>query len=382
MKQPVVNTLSQQDLLALLAAKEQEILRLQHDNMQLNEYIESQKAISQKNYENYESILTQANQQKSELEKAMSRLQETNEEMEMQRSYLEATITELEQTLTRLQETNEEMEMQRSYLEETIKELDKINSNMAASINYARRIQKAMLPSFTHLQQYIPESFVLLKPKDVVSGDFYWYSIHGNQVIVAAVDCTGHGVPGALMSIIGHSLLNKIVNVLKIFSPDRILYALNLSLNNMLNQDETNNKDGMDLAICNIDLKNKTLEYAGAHNPLIMFQDGKMQIIKADRVSIGGWNNHQTHHFTKHSFSLEKPTRLYMFSDGYADQFGGGNTGSEPKRLGSGRFREILASLQEQPISQHSDLLQHALREWKMGYPQIDDILVMGLQIG
>lgn len=382
MKQPAINTYSQKDLLALLAAKEQEVLRLQQDNMQLNEYIENQKAISQKNYENYESILAQANQQKAELESTMGRLQESNEEMEMQRSYLEVTITELEQTLTQLQETNEEMEMQRSYLEETIKELDKTNSNVAASINYAQRIQKAMLPSFAHLQQYIPESFVFLKPKDVVSGDFYWYSIHGNQVIVAAVDCTGHGVPGALMSIIGHSLLNKIVNVLKIFSPDRILYALNLSLNNMLNQDETNNKDGMDLAICNIDLKNKTLEYAGARNPLIMFQNGEMQIIKADRVSIGGWNNYQTHHFTKHSFSLEKTTRLYMFSDGYADQFGGGDTSGEIKRLGSPRFREILASLQEKPISQHSDLLQSTLREWKMGYPQIDDILVMGLQIG
>ena len=353
MKQPAVNTHLQQDLLALLSAKEQEIIHLKQENARLNEYIETQKAIYQKNYENHESILMQANQQKQELEHAIAKLQETNEEMEMQRTYLE----------------------------ETIKELDKTNSKIAASIKYAQRIQKAMLPSFIHLQQYIPKSFVLLKPKDVVSGDFYWYSIHGNQVILAAVDCTGHGVPGALMSIIGHSLLNEIINVLKIFSPDRILYALNLSLNNMLNRDETKNKDGMDLAICNIDLKNKTLEYAGARNPLVIFQNGEMQIIKADRVSIGGWNNSQISHFTKHSFSLEQTTRIYMFSDGYADQFGGANTGGEIKRLGSQKFREILASLQDYPINQHPDLLNDILHEWKMGYPQIDDILIMGLQI-
>ncbi|MDW8205054.1 MAG: SpoIIE family protein phosphatase [Cytophagales bacterium] len=381
MKQSTTHIYSQEDLLALLLAKEEQIRELQQENTQLKQCIEQQKKASQKNYENYETILQQANQQKAELEKAMRRLQESNEEMEMQRNYLEATVNELEQTLKQLQESNEEMEMQRRYLEETIKELDKTHSNLSASINYAQRIQKALLPSFTHLQQYLPNSFVLLKPKDIVSGDFYWYSIQGNQIIIAAVDCTGHGVPGALMSIIGHSLLEKIVNILKIFSPERILQALNLSLNTMLNQDETHNKDGMDLAICKIDLKNKTLEYAGARNPLIFFQEGCMQVIKADRISIGGWNHHQHYSFTKHSFVLDKPTTIYMFSDGFADQFGGKSTGGETKRLGSTKFREILASLQQYPIHQHADLLQDILREWKMGYPQIDDILVIGLQI-
>ncbi|WP_448518492.1 SpoIIE family protein phosphatase [Rhodoflexus sp.] len=382
MKQTVTDTSHlHQDLLALLAAKEEEIKRLRQENAYLNEYIEEQKLISQKNYENYESILAQANQQKQELEQTMATLQESKDEMDMQRTYLEATIAELEQTLKQLQETNEEIEMQRGYLEATIEELDKTNSKVAASINYAQRIQKAILPSFAHLQRFLPNSFAFLKPKDVVSGDFYWYSIHGNQIIVAAVDCTGHGVPGALMSIIGHSLLDKIVNVLKIFSPDRILYALNLSLNDMLNQDETNNKDGMDLAICKIDLASKTLEYAGARNPLILFQNGEMRVIKADRMSIGGWHNYNSHQFTKHSFSLQETTTLYMFSDGFADQFGSGDTRGEIKRFGSAKFREMLASFQQQPISEHPKLLENALKEWKMGYPQIDDILVVGIQI-
>lgn len=378
---PPVEPLSYSDLLQLLQAREREIARLQSEIAYLKEIHQKDLSSFQEKQQAYENLLEHFKNQEKDFQQTLQKLRETNEEMEMQRNYLEATVAELEKTLQKLQESNEEMEMQRNYLQETVKELDRINSNMAASINYAQRIQKAMLPSFAHLQQYLPQSFVLLKPKDVVSGDFYWYSVQGHQIILAAVDCTGHGVPGALMSIIGHSLLEKVVNVLKIFSPERILFALCLSLQTMLNQDETHNKDGMDLAVCKIDLRDKVLEYAGARSPLVMFQNGQMQVIKPNRKGIGGWSGAENCQFTKHTFSLEVPTVLYMFSDGFADQFGGSSVKTQAKRLGSANFYQMLASLQSYPVAQHGVLLEEMLHQWRMGYHQIDDILVMGLQI-
>ena len=252
-----------EELSNLLTQRELEVHHLKEENSYLKNYIDSQDLMFRKTIENNEIILKETAHQKEELE-------EKNEEISRQKEILESMLAEL-------QETHDEMEMQKNYLEETIKELDKINTDVTASIKYAQRIQNSIIPPLYHLKQYISDCFVFFKPKDLVSGDFYWYSIHGHKIIIAAVDCTGHGVPGALMSIIGLGLLNKVVNVLKIFSPEKILYALNLGINDMLNQYETRNKDGMDIALCVIDTDNGILEYAGAHNPLIVIQNNKLR---------------------------------------------------------------------------------------------------------
>jgi len=353
-----------EDLFAMLKRGEEELGQLKKENTYLKDYLESQNVMFKITNENTTAVLEQTEKQRKELETK-------NEEINQQKDILE-------QMLKQLQENNVEMEMQKSYLEETVNELDKVNSDVTSSIRYAQRIQKAMLPSMKHLLQYVPECFVLFSPKDLVSGDFYWYSIHGNKIIIAAVDCTGHGVPGALMSIIGLSLLNKVVNVLKIFSPEKILYALNLSINDMLNQGETRNRDGMDIAVCVIDKENNTLEYSGAHNALVVIQNGELQLIKADRMGIGGFEEHKAYKFKKHLVNLNTPTTFYIFSDGFHDQFGGGE---EPKRFGSASFRRLLLEIYQKPMSEQEKILKKTYKEWIAGHSQLDDILVIGIKI-
>lgn len=352
------------DVFAMLKRREDEINQLRKENIYLKDYLESQNTMFKLTNETNNAILEQSEKQRRELEAK-------NGEINQQKNILE-------QMLSQLKENNVEMEMQKSYLEETVNELDKVHNDVTSSIRYAQRIQRAMLPSMKHLLQYVPECFILFSPKDLVSGDFYWYSIHGNKIIIAAVDCTGHGVPGALMSIIGLSLLNKVVNVLKIFSPEKILYALNLSINDMLNQGETRNRDGMDIAVCVIDKESNVLEYAGAHNSLVIIQNGELQLIKADRMGIGGFEEHKGYKFKKHTISLDTPTTFYIFSDGFYDQFGGDD---EPRRFGSASFRKLLFEIHQKPMSEQEKILKKTYKEWIAGHAQLDDILIVGMKI-
>jgi len=273
------------------------------------------------------------------------------------------------------------------------------HDNITMSINYAQRIQNSMLPHQSGLAQFIPDSFILFKPKDIVSGDFYWIyntetgeavneldvdSIQpfvqhqrSSKIIIAAVDCTGHGVPGAFMSMIGFNLLNTIVSK-DIHEPHLILSELNKGVHHALQQHRTENKDGMDMAICSIDKINKTIEFAGAKNPMIVIKNGELEVIKGDKDAIGGSQGGANRTYTKHTITIDQPTTIYLLSDGYEDQFGG----PEGKKFMIKTLRELLLKIHQEPFEQQKEILNQTIEAWKgRTEKQIDDILLMGMRV-
>jgi serine phosphatase RsbU (regulator of sigma subunit) len=269
-------------------------------------------------------------------------------------------------------------------------EIELKNENITNSINYAKRIQQAMLPppgSFGNLN--VKDHFILFKPRDIVSGDFYFFtkkveetlSLQGKQresvEVIAAVDCTGHGIPGAFMSMIGYSLLSDIVERT---SPDAalILSKLHTAIRLSLQQEKSDNVDGMDIALVIIKDNGKTLEYAGAMNSLTYIQNGVMNVIKGNRFGIGGKQNAEYKVFTNHKIPIDVPTTIYLNSDGFQDQFGG----DEGYKLMAVNFRKILLEIHEKPMAEQKIILKQKLADW-MGkdYQQLDDILVIGFKI-
>ncbi|MCU0447275.1 MAG: SpoIIE family protein phosphatase [Microscillaceae bacterium] len=283
---------------------------------------------------------------------------------------------------------------QKQKLEHAFAEIQEKNEDITASITYARRIQKAMLASSEQHAQHLQEHFILWKPRDIVSGDFFWTSrieispTH-HKLIIAAADCTGHGVPGAFMSMIGDSLLNQIVHDKGIHEADLILNELHLGVKNMLNQQQTENKDGMDITLVVIDSASQTMQFAGANNPLYYIQKGELQQIKGNKFGIGGYTLKQETEeriFTKHIIQLfdnesfsKIDTTFYLFSDGYQDQFGGPNRG----KFMTKRFREMLFAIHHQSLTEQKAYLDQVIEDWKKvgNSKQTDDILVIGAKI-
>lgn len=248
------------------------------------------------------------------------------------------------------------------------------------SINYAERIQRAMLPSDETIHQFLPTSFILFRPRDVVSGDFYWYNHRDGIDYIAAVDCTGHGVPGAFMSMVGSSLLNEIVISKNNSNPSEVLKQLNRGVQKALKQRENNTRDGMDMAFCAIDLRNKKLHYAGANRALWIIRNSsggnEVDEIKPTKCAIGGFTEEDQHYET-HEIQLNSGDTIYMSSDGYADQFGG----DRGKKLMTKRFKEILISIQHLDMKQQGRALDFEITDW-MGtqFEQVDDMLVIGVK--
>ncbi len=278
-----------------------------------------------------------------------------------------------------LMQSQEEVMSQRDALEETNKELKDKNSQIVASITYAQRIQAAMLPTMEKINSELPECFVLFRPRDIVSGDFFYFDTKDEKTIIAAVDCTGHGVPGAFMSMMGNEILSKIVTEKRIFSPDKILYAMNEGIQTTLKQDQTQNRDGMDMAILVIDKTLQKVEYAGAKNPLYYFQNNELMQIKASKNTIGGVQPTSGVKFEKHTIDISNTsTTFYIFSDGYQDQFGG----EDDKKFTVGKFRNLLQEIHQQPMPVQEEILSATMNEW-LGhqYKQIDDIVVIGVRL-
>ncbi|MCW3083533.1 MAG: hypothetical protein JWP12_899 [Bacteroidetes bacterium] len=246
------------------------------------------------------------------------------------------------------------------------------------SINYAKKIQDAILPIEEEIKLALPQSFVLFKPRDVVSGDFYWFNKKDNIIYIAAVDCTGHGVPGAFMSMIGSSLLNEIVNKKGTHDAAGILKKLHQGVRKSLKQDRDTyeSKDGMDLALAVIDTANNTLQYSGAKRPLFYYNNPGFDEIKADKQSIGGLEMEDHYQFTNHNFTLKKGDTFYLFTDGYVDQFGG----EKGKKYSTKRLKETLQEMQELSMPAQGLKLNETIDQWKMDVEQIDDILVIGLR--
>jgi len=252
------------------------------------------------------------------------------------------------------------------------------NKNIMDSITYAQRIQLAIMPSISKFKRLIPESFILYKPKDIVSGDFYWITEIGDKLFIAAVDCTGHGVPGAFMSIIGYDLLRNITKERGIHRPSEVLDQLNKSLIELLTKNNIavgQVKDGMDITLCVFHKSKGILEFSGALNPLYIIRDNKIVTVKGDRYSVGLGNEHPDENFKNHNIKLELGDKLYIFSDGYADQFGG-PTG---KKMKFRRFRHLLLSIYEYPFEQQHKYLEDHFIQWMGPHEQVDDILVIGM---
>jgi len=253
------------------------------------------------------------------------------------------------------------------------------NKNITDSINYARRIQLAMIPSVRFFNNIFKESFIFFKPKDIVSGDFFWITEKKDKVFVAAVDCTGHGVPGAFMSIIGIELLRKLVNSQGIEEPSEVLNELNRNFAEIFKDVENITlRDGMDVAFCIIDRASMILEFAGAFNPLYLIRDNKITEIKGDRFSVGleDYEN-GVQSFTNHHIQLHKNDMIYIFTDGYSDQFGG----PEGKKFKYRRFRHLLLSIHRLPLPEQREQLERSMEEWKGENDQVDDILVIGMKV-
>jgi ligand-binding sensor domain-containing protein/serine phosphatase RsbU (regulator of sigma subunit) len=258
-------------------------------------------------------------------------------------------------------------------------ELSLKNKSITDSINYAKRIQTAMLPPNRLFKSIFSSSFVLYLPKDIVSGDFYWINKLNDKIYVAAVDCTGHGVPGAFMSIIGFELFRKITNIEGLSRPSDILNRLNEDFHVIFKDvDNVVLRDGMDVAFCSIDKKNMILEFAGAFNPLYLIRDNKITEIKGDRYAIGlDETNFMDQTFKNHLIPIQQGDIIYIFTDGFADQFGG----SDGKKYKYRRFRHLLLNLHHLPMERQHEILENNVLEWRGTQEQVDDILVIGIKI-
>ncbi|MCF8226947.1 MAG: SpoIIE family protein phosphatase [Bacteroidales bacterium] len=267
---------------------------------------------------------------------------------------------------------------QRNLLAKTNESLNKAYTEIEDSIHYASRIQNAILPPDDYLKKLIPNAFFFYKPRDIVSGDFYWVASKGNKVIISAVDCTGHGVPGAFMSIVGNNQLNYALNIENKTQPSEILEILDRGVTDTLRQTKDESvQDGMDLAMVTIDWEEKKLQFSGAFNPLIMVREGELIKVKGDRLPIGGHFIQSEKNFTNHEIDYQDGDMIYIYSDGFPDQFGGEKGG----KYMSGKFNKFLQSIADQPVEKQYGLLEKELKEWMGEEVQIDDILVIGVKL-
>ncbi len=253
------------------------------------------------------------------------------------------------------------------------------NKDITDSIQYAKRLQEAVFPQMDLLNKYFADSFILFKPKDIVSGDFYWFEQTGDKTILAVGDCTGHGVPGAFMSILGHNLLNQIILEYGITNPAEILRMLDKNISNALNKKGTKNEynDGMDIAICAIDKKEKTLVFAGANRPLIIKRDNELIELKPNKFAIGGIQDDTCKLFGQQKMEAKPGDIFYLFSDGYYDQFGG----PDGKKFKYRRLVEHFKSIGNLELNEQKRSLENTLENWKGDLEQLDDVCVVGVKI-
>jgi len=290
---------------------------------------------------------------------------------------LEKQKEEILQQYEHLHQKNEEILAQRDEIEMQQQTLLKINADVKASINYAERIQRSMLPEEPRLQEYFSDFFIYFKPRDIVSGDFYWFRSIQNYLVIAAADCTGHGVPGAFMSMLGMSLLNEIINDMPIDSPNIILDKIRKKIKSALKQKGTlgEMRDGMDMALCVINTETHHLQFAGAHNPLYIIRNNELIHFKGDPQPLAIYERERE--FTLNSIDLQPNDCFYLFTDGYADQFGG----TEGKKFMSKNFKDLILKIHKQPMKMQKLELEKNYKEWRNNMEQMDDLLVMGFRL-
>jgi serine phosphatase RsbU (regulator of sigma subunit) len=268
------------------------------------------------------------------------------------------------------QRANEVITEQHLHLEEK-------NREILDSIQYARRLQNAMLPPKQLVKEWLPDSFSLYKPKDIIAGDFYWLEVIDSVVYFAAADCTGHGVPGAMVSVVCSTALNKALLEEGLREPALILNRTREVVIEHFQKGEDQVKDGMDISLCALNTKNNAMQWAGAYNPLwiVRSETKEVEVVNGDRQPVAGWA--ELNPFTNHQLELSKGDTVYLFSDGYSDQFGGANG----KKLKSRKFMELLLSIQDRPMSEHRQILDEAFEKWRGDMEQIDDVCVIGVRV-
>lgn len=279
-------------------------------------------------------------------------------------------------SLTHARKLLKEKELAYNEIERQREELENKNRDITDSLVYASYIQQSLLPSEAYFRKVLKDAFVFYSPKEIVSGDFYWVRESMDRIFIVAADCTGHGVPGAFMSMIGVELLNKIIIDQKIRKPSEILYVMSKGIERTFNRDQEKGKimkDGMDMGLCVIDPKKKTLDFAGAFFPLYIIRENKLIEIKGDRLSIGVDVGNS---FNNNHLELADGDVIYMFSDGYTDQFGGPNN----KKYMFRRFRHLLLTIHNFPMSEQKDILRESIISWKRDYEQVDDLMVLGFR--
>ncbi len=254
-------------------------------------------------------------------------------------------------------------------------ELELVNQEIKDSINYAFRIQNAFLPKTNLLNQWFNDAFVLYLPKDVVAGDFYWFEEVGDWVIVASADCTGHGVPGAMVSVVCHSALQKALTSCGPENPETILSKTSQLVEERFMLDNAPMKDGMDIGLCCLNRKSGKLRFSGAHNPLWLVQDGKVLEFKGDRRPVGFYDGEIT--FTKHEIDLKPGDSFYLTSDGYADQFGG----DAGKKFKSKSLKQLILAHSHEPMHEQKEFLEKAFYKWMSGFEQLDDVCLLGIRV-
>ncbi len=290
----------------------------------------------------------------------------------------------------KLAQQNDEIIKKGEELNDALKKIEHQNQSITQSINYAKGIQQALLRKQEALNDYIKDAFIFFKPRDIVSGDFYWFNevcinpsksleeadLSEKRFIVTAVDCTGHGVPGAFMSMIGFNLLN-VITANGTYHANEILEQLHIGVQNTLKQKETLNQDGMDMALCVIDPSTNTLEFSGAKNPLVYIQGEELYVIKGSNDGIGG--KEDDIHFTNQTVTFDQPTWFYIFSDGYIDQFGG----ELGRKFMISNFKKYLLHIHNEPADKQCELLKQNILEWRgTKYNQLDDMMVIGFKLG
>ena len=336
-------------------------------NQKFKKEIIARKHSEDKLHETLKEVL----EQKKQIEGKNELLNQQNEEIQTINFTLNEQKNLIEEKNTELEAQNEQITTQRDMLSSQ-------NQSISESILYAKRIQTAVLPQQAYIDEILPENFILYRPRDVVSGDFYWVRQINQYIVIAVADCTGHGVPGAIMSMLGISFLNEIVQKREITQACQVLNELRKQIKQALKQTgkEGAVEDGMDMALCVFDTKTNKVQFAGANNPLYFVQNDELIEIQPDRMPIGFYPNEKPS-FTNREIQLNEGDIFYLFTDGFMDQFGG----EKGMKFKATNFQKILTENHNKPMQIQKEKLELELNTWMKGYEQTDDILVMGVRI-
>lgn len=348
------------------------LLQVDENKLQLHQ-IEQQENIMRDSFEELQEKTEQMTAQEAIMQEAMIEMNRINEELQTSEQRLEKEV----------ERRTQQIGAQNQALEHSYLALESKTRTLHQSINYAKHIQNAILPPKTVVEALFSESFIFYKPKDIVSGDFYWIDRKVNEngnmrIAIAAVDCTGHGVPGAIMSMIGYNLLNQFSNQATLEEPHLLVEKLHNGVMKSLQQEHTENRDGMDLSVCVYDSEKQTIDFVGAKNPLIYIQDNQLHEIKGTNASVGGaFYRNKKVNFQKHTIDVSKPTTIYLYSDGYQDQFGGENG----RKFMKSKFKQLLFDNHKKPMEEQHKLFRKTFNKWKENEDQVDDVLLIGLQL-